>query len=67
MAVREVLHDLEMNYGVQFVIQDTDLGSKRITTSFQQESIDQIITELSVLLDVEIKKADSAYLIRPIK
>jgi len=66
-TVQDALHDLEKSYGVQFIIQDSSIGSRRITTSFQQESIEQIIAELSVLLDVEIKKSDTTYIIQTLK
>jgi ferric-dicitrate binding protein FerR (iron transport regulator) len=66
-TVQDALYDLEKSYGVVFIIQDSSISSKRITTSFQQESIDQIIAELSVLLDVEIKKSDTTYFVQAIK
>ncbi|HYH14786.1 MAG TPA: FecR domain-containing protein [Flavisolibacter sp.] len=66
-TVQNVLHDLEKNYGVHFIIQKSSIGSQRITTSYHQESIEQIIKELSILLDVNIKKSDTAYLVQAIK
>lgn len=66
-TVLEALEDLEKSYGVQFIIKDTSISSKRIITSFQQESIEQIVAELKVLLDVEITKSDTtSYVIRSI-
>lgn len=67
VKVSDALQELEKSYGVHFILKDTAIGSKRITTSFEDESIDQINAELSVLLDVEITKSDTTYLVRTIK
>lgn len=67
VTVRDALNDIEKSYGVHFSVKDSSVSSKRITTSFQQESIEQIIAELSVLLDVEITKSDTTYLVQAIK
>ncbi|RZJ48590.1 MAG: DUF4974 domain-containing protein [Flavobacterium sp.] len=64
-TVQEALNELEKNYGAHFIVHDASISSKRITTSFQKETIEQIIAELKVLLDVEIIQSESTYHVRP--
>jgi ferric-dicitrate binding protein FerR (iron transport regulator) len=67
VTVRDAFADLENSYDVRFELKDSSITEKRITTSFEKETIEQIITELSVLLDVTITKTDSTYLVRATK
>jgi transmembrane sensor len=66
-ALATVLKEVGDNYNVRFTINNANLNSERITTSFEKESLEEIINELEVLLDVRIIKSDTTYLIQTIK
>ncbi len=67
MAVADVLKDIEIHYKVKFILKDPDIASRKITSYFDGDSLDQVITLLEDLLDVRITKANNSYLIQPKK
>lgn len=67
VTVKQALEEIEKTHGIKFIIQDQSVASKRITTSFENETLEQIINELKLLLDVEIKRTNNTYLVSTIK
>jgi len=61
--LRKVLADLENRYGVRFVVRDKELLKKNFTSSFDDESLEQVLTVLKISLDVSTKRVkDTIYL-----
>ena len=60
-TLQEVLADLGRHYGVQFVIVKPHLGTQRMTTSFQNEPLEDVLAVLQTLLDVQIIKDGATY------
>jgi transmembrane sensor len=67
VAVADVLKDIEDHYHVKFVLKDPDIASRRITSYFDGDSLDQVNTLLEDLLEVRITKANNSYIIQPNK
>ena len=63
-TLQEVVKELGDKYGVAFVIDDPRLSNKRITTTFENQSISEIIKELEVLLDATISNNGKTYTIQ---
>lgn len=67
VSVAHVLKDVEKYYKVQFLIKDTALSTRKMTSSFQGDSVEQVISILELLLDVRITKTTtSSYTIQAI-
>lgn len=61
--LKKVLTDLENRYGVRFVVQEKKLLQKNFTSSFDDESLEQVLTVLKISLDVNTKRVrDTIYL-----
>jgi ferric-dicitrate binding protein FerR (iron transport regulator) len=58
---------VEKYYKVQFLIKDTALSTRKMTSSFQGDSIEEVISILELVLDVQIiKRTTSSYTIQAI-
>lgn len=60
----EVLKTLEQAYAVEFSVKDQDLLNRKITTSFNQAPLNQVVDVLEVLLDLKIIRSGSIYIIK---
>lgn len=60
-TLQEVLDDLGRHYGVQFELQNQQLADQRITTSFGNEPLEDVLSVLQTLLDVQIVKDGDTY------
>jgi len=60
-TLQEVLTDLGRHYGVQFELQNKTLGTQRITTSFENEPLEDVLQVLQTLLDVQVVKDGNKY------
>ena len=60
----QVLKTIEKYYGVQFLVKDPRLLSRKVTTSFQEDSINDIVHILESLLDSQITYANQVYIIK---
>ncbi len=68
VSVARVLEDLEKYYKVKFFVKDDGLSVRKITSSFQGDSIERVIGILEPLLDVQISKINTAsYTIQAVK
>jgi ferric-dicitrate binding protein FerR (iron transport regulator) len=63
-TLNEVVLELNDKYGVTFIIQNSRFANQRITTSFENQSISDVIKELEVLLDVRIFNSGTNYIIQ---
>ena len=62
-SLSEVLKTLETSYHVKFRLDDEDLLKHRITTSFNNAEFDQAAEILETLLDLDIQKFGSVYVV----
>lgn len=60
----EVFKTLENCYHVNFQLHDESLQNHRITTSFNQASLAEVVDVLEILLDLKIEKTDSIYVVK---
>ena len=60
-TLQEVLDDLGRHYGVQFALKNKQLADQRITTSFENEPLEDVLSVLQTLLDVQIVKDGTTY------
>ena len=65
--VKTVLDDLSANYQVSFSVKDQDILHRRITSSFEGDSIPQVIDVLEALLDVRFTRRANTYTVEPVK
>lgn len=63
-TLSEVLKTIENSYHINFQLDDENLRTHRITTSFNQSSLTEVINVLEVLLDLKIEKTDSIYVVK---
>ena len=55
----EVIDELEDRYGIECVLTDSTLTSKELTTSFDSESLDEVLRVLALSLDIRYNKSGS--------
>ena len=67
IPLKDVLKDIENHYKVKFILKDQDLASRKITSYFDGDSLDQVNALLEDLLEVRITKTNNSYLIQPKK
>jgi transmembrane sensor len=60
----EVLKTIEQAYAVSFSVADPDLLNQKITTSFNQASLNQVVDVLEILLDLKITRSGSVYVVK---
>jgi len=60
-----VLRSLERWYGVDFRIADSTLSDRRLTATFQDESVSQAIDVLRLTLNLSIHRRDAAFVVAP--
>lgn len=61
--LKKVLADLENRYGVRFVVQEKELLQKNFTSSFDDESLGQVLTVLKISMGINTKRVrDTIYL-----
>lgn len=58
-----VIAAIERTYGVKFYLKDPSLLSRKLTASFDQVTIEKVIAGMESLLDLNIEKAGSVYLV----
>jgi transmembrane sensor len=54
--VRDVLKQLERNYDMEFIVDEPIMYDRRITATFADESIDEILRALSISLNVRFER-----------
>lgn len=62
-SLSEVLKTIEDAYHVKFHLNEEELLNRRITTSFNQIPLNEVLEVIEVLLDLKIKKSDSVYVV----
>lgn len=62
-TLSEVLKTVENAYHVKFHLNEEELLNRRITTSFNQIPLSEVLEVIEVLLDLKIKKTDSVYVV----
>ncbi|WP_256014039.1 FecR family protein [Desertivirga xinjiangensis] len=62
--VSQVIKTLEGAYEISFRLENSALLNQRITTSFDNASLNDVSDVLEALLDVKIVKSDSVYLVK---
>lgn len=61
--LKKVLADLENRYAVRFVVRDKELLDRHFTSSFDDESLQQVLTVLEISLNVSTNRVkDTIYL-----
>jgi|GEM_PF-755953 len=63
IRISDIIEELNQSYNVQIRIADASLADERITTSFENQTIDEILNELKILLDIDVKKDGNRYTI----
>ncbi|MGV3508528.1 MAG: FecR family protein [Sphingobacteriaceae bacterium] len=62
-TLSEVLKTVENAYHVKFHLNEEELLNRRITTSFNQIPLSEVLEVIEVLLDLKIKKSGSVYVV----
>lgn len=57
--LQEVIWELERTYGHQIWLLDSELADRRLTATFQEESLDKVLEVISLSLDVGYRVRDS--------
>jgi len=61
--LRNVLADLENRYGVRIIVNDSEILDNRFTSSFDNESLNQVMTVLKITFDIKMRRVrDTLYL-----
>ena len=60
-TLQEVLDNVGRHYSVQFVLQNQQLAAQRITTTFENEPLEDVLSVLQTLLDVQFVKDGTMY------
>jgi ferric-dicitrate binding protein FerR (iron transport regulator) len=54
--LKRVVSKLEDRYGVQFAFRDSELANKEFTSSFDDESLEEVLKVLTLSLDISYEK-----------
>lgn len=61
--LQNVITDLENRYGVRIIVNDSDILDNRFTSSFDNESLNQVMKVLRITFDIKTRRiADTIYL-----
>lgn len=61
--LQNVLADLENRYGVRIIVNDDEILNNRFTSSFDNESLNQVMTVLKITFDIKTRRVrDTIYL-----
>ena len=61
MPMRKLIEDVEKLYDVEISLQNPSFGDCPITTTFQDESLEEVLETIKLLFDIEIKKNGQRY------
>lgn len=65
VPLREILHQLERWYDVEFVLQDSSVAEERLFLHLQDDPLEQIVDLIATLIDSEYElRDDSVYLLK---
>lgn len=67
LPLSTIVKDIEDNFGVSVVVQDTTLNGRRVTAKVPARDADLLLKVLSQALELEIVKDDRKIVIRPLK
>lgn len=62
--MRKVIEDVEKLYGVTIQIEQESMKTCPLTTTFQDESLEDIFETIKILFDAQIEQSDQGYIIR---
>lgn len=60
-----VIRRLELYYDQDFAVSDSSLFNRRLTTSFDNESLSKVLEVLSAAMDLEYEQGDNLILLKP--
>ena len=60
-AMRDVVKDVEALYGVQLSIDSETISNCPLTTTFQNDSLEDVLTTFKYLFDAEVQQTDQGY------
>jgi transmembrane sensor len=61
--VTQIIHDLERFYKMDFICKNPEINNCKITTTFQNQTLEEVMQELQILLDIKFVKEKSSIVI----
>jgi ferric-dicitrate binding protein FerR (iron transport regulator) len=55
----EVIDDLERQYGLRIALLDSELADRRLTTTFENQSFEDVLDVIALSLDIGYRRTDS--------
>lgn len=59
----KVIHDLEKHYGQKIQLENNEMESCELTSTFKNRSLDEVLAELELVLSININKKDNIIII----